>query len=305
MGVRMIELVNSQLQNLTYETFLESIRQSEGRTVVTEVVVSAASLVDKVSNVELAAAFGADMILLNFYDVLQPQIWGLPSVDPTVDTNPHYSFGMGRTIGEVREMIGRPVGINLEPSPVVTEGRRATGENARIAVEQGADFICITGNPKTGVSNEGIVASICDIRQATDGRTPIIAGKMHAAGQIGGGLIDAATVEAFCEAGADIILLPVPGTVPGYTVEIVRELVNVCHSHGKLVMNAIGTSQEGARPDTIRQLALNSKMTGADIQHLGDAGYFGMAQPENILEFCIALKGVRHTYRKMASSLKR
>jgi hypothetical protein len=50
---------------------------------------------------------------------------------------------------------------------------------------------------------------------------------------------------------------------------------------------------------------LMSKMTGADILHIGDAGYSGMANPENILAFSLAIRGRRHTYRRMAVSINR
>jgi len=70
-------------------------------------------------------------------------------------------------------------------------------------------------------------------------------------------------------------------------------------------MSAIGTSQEGADEATIRQIALNAKMAGVDLHHLGDAGYHGVAVPENILAYCLAVKGRRHTYRRMAFSARR
>ena len=55
----------------------------------------------------------------------------------------------------------------------------------------------------------------------------------------------------------------------------------------------------------IRQIALMCKMTGTDIHHLGDAGYGGMALPENIQAYSIAVRGIRHTYRRMAGSINR
>ena len=94
-------------------------------------------------------------------------------------------------------------------------------------------------------------------------------------------------------------------TVPGITTELIRELVTYAHSLGCLTITAIGTSQEGADVATIRQIALMAKMTGTDIHHLGDAGYGGMALPENIQAYSIAIRGIRHTYRRMAASVNR
>ena len=131
---------------------------------------------------------------------------------------------------------------------------------------------------------------------------------MHASGILAEGaenIITRSDVKAYAAAGADIILLPAPGTVPGITMEYIRDLVNLAHSLGCLTITAIGTSQEGADVATIRQIALMCKMTGTDIHHLGDAGYGGIALPENIQAYSIAVRGIRHTYRRMASSVNR
>ena len=67
----------------------------------------------------------------------------------------------------------------------------------------------------------------------------------------------------------------------------------------------IGTSQEGADEGTIREIALLNKRCGIDIQHIGDAGFCGIALPENIMALSIAIRGKRHTYHKIASSINR
>ena len=119
------------------------------------------------------------------------------------------------------------------------------------------------------------------------------------------GIESDAVVEAVMAAGADIILLPAPGTVPGITQEYAHRLIEVVHSRGKLALTAIGTSQEGADVATIRQIALMCKMAGADIHHIGDTGVPGMALPQNIMAYSIAIRGERHTYHKMAQSVNR
>ncbi len=295
--MRLLDMPPSGLTRLTRAALLEGIRLSEGRLVVAETVVVAPPLIDGVSNAELAAAFGADILLLNFYDCDNPTILGLPG-EP----------GEGQTCRELKALVGRPVGVNLEPSDLVPPGRRATPENAVRAVEQGADFICLTGNPHTMVTNAGILESLRRIREAVGDRAAVIAGRMHAAGAApagDGGLITPEEAEAFVDAGADVLLVPAPGTVPGSTGDEVRACVKAAHRKGALAMAAIGTSQEGADETTIRQLALNAKMAGVDLHHLGDAGYHGVAVPENIFAYCLAVKGRRHTYRRMAFSARR
>ena len=88
-------------------------------------------------------------------------------------------------------------------------------------------------------------------------------------------------------------------------LSLYRELIGYAHSLGCLTITAIGTSQEGADIATIRQIALMCKMAGTDIHHLGDSGYGGIALPENIQAYSIAVRGIRHTYRRMAGSVNR
>jgi hypothetical protein len=214
----------------------------------------------------------------------------------------------GFTLADFKAMVGRPVGLNLEPienpAAITTTGRLATGENARLAVAQGADFIVITGNPATGVTAGGIARSVADIRRTVGGDVPLLAGKMHAAGSTEP-VVTTEDVATFAAAGADGLLFPTPGTVPGITVEVGHALVELAHARGLIAMNAIGTSQEGANIAVIEQLALASKMTGADVHHIGDSGYIGIAVPENITAFSIAIRGRRHTWHRMATSLRR
>ena len=158
------------------------------------------------------------------------------------------------------------------------------------------------------MTNRAITQTLKKYREAFGDRILLVAGKMHAAGilsESGENIITEEDVRAFAGAGADVILMPAPGTVPGITTEYVRKLVSCAHKLGKLTLTAIGTSQEGADTATIREIALMCKMTGTDLHHLGDSGYVGMALPENILEYGKVIRGVRHTYHRMAASINR
>lgn len=307
---RLLDANASDFAALSARDLIQSIRQSEGRVTAAEVIASAPPLIDKVSNAELAAAMGADLILLNLYDVTAPQVLGFPNQDSGSASAPgfgRFPLGEGVTMRLVKDWVGRPVGLNLEPienPAAATSGRMATARNAEAAAAQGADFIVITGNPHTGVTTLGIARSIRDIRAAVGKQVMVLAGKMHAAGTTGP-VVSQDDVAAFAEAGADGVLLPAPGTVPGMTVEIAHALVAAAQGLGLLVMNTVGTSQEGASVSTIEQIALWSKMTGADIHHLGDAGTIGIAVPENLMAWSIALRGRRHTWHRMAASLRR
>lgn len=300
----------SDFEKMTKSELIESIAASEGRIVVCETIGAVPQMLGDVTNAEFAASMGADIILLNIFDVNNPVMHGLPA-----DVKPE------DYIRKIKELTGRPVGLNLEPleegvaSTVETDewaglssGRAGTLENAKKAVEMGADFIVLTGNPGIGVTNKAITDTLKLYRKELGDSVVLIAGKMHAAGILGEAgekIITKEDVREFAEAGADIILMPAPGTVPGITMEYIRGLVSYAHELGKLTLTSIGTSQEGADVSTIREIALMCKMAGTDLHHLGDSGYMGMALPENILEYGKVIRGVRHTYHRMAASIKR
>ena len=306
---RMLDCQGSDFSRMSREELLYAIAHAEGRTIACETIGSIQPMLGDVTNAEFAAAMGADILLLNIFDVQNPSIRALPKTEPE------------NVIRKLKELTGRPVGINLEPVEQVlssldpeenmwamTDGRKATLENARKAADMGVNMILLTGNPGVGVTNAAIVQTLELYKKELGDRLILAAGKMHASGIVTEGaenIITKADVKAFAEAGADIILLPAPGTVPGISMEYVRELIAYAHSLGCLTITAIGTSQEGADVATIRQIALMCKMAGTDIHHLGDSGYGGMALPENIQAYSIAVRGIRHTYRRMAGSVNR
>lgn len=298
---RLLDLRPSELVGLRGRELLQSIRAAEGRTIVCEVVCPVMPLFYDVTNAELVAGFGADLLLLNIYDVFEPVAFGVTPLEGE------------SVIQALKRLTGRSIGINLEAVAVTASqqenmdilppGRVASRETARLAWQQGADFITLTGNPKTGVTNEQIVHSVREIRAELGADVAIIAGKMHGAGvpgEMAEGILSGQEVIRFVEAGADVILLPAPGTVPGITIEFVHSVCLQAHKLGAMVMTSIGTSQEGADEYTIKNIALHCKMAGADMHHLGDAGYTGVAVPENVMTYSIAVRGRRHTYRRMA-----
>lgn len=308
MAKRLLDCTASELATFSKKDLLESMAGCEGRVMVSETIGITQPLLNDVTNAEYAAALGADVLLLNMFDVQQPVVQALPKVAPE------------ETVRELKRLTGRVIGINLEPvDPVLaasndgtlwqmSAGRLATSENAVKAADMGVDMVLLTGNPGNGVANEAIVAALREMKAAAGDRLILAAGKMHGAGilsQSGASIMTLQDAQEFIDAGADIVLVPAPGTVPGITVEAVHELASYVHSRGALLMTAIGTSQEGADTATIRQIALWCKMAGADLHHIGDTGVPGMALPQNILAYSITIRGERHTYHRMASSINR
>lgn len=315
---RILDLPPAALARLGGDALIASIRDAEGRTVAAETIVASGPLLDKVSNPELAAAFGADLLVLNVYDVEHPRVVGMPAVkgtgrgaaDDWADSLPFGAvrLGGGRTAGDVARWTGRVTAVNLEPVPAdlkdFPSGRRATVGNAELLVEQGAAIAVITGNPGTGVTMDAIVGAVREIREATAGRLVIFAGRMHAAGS-GEAVISVDDVARLADAGAHGLVMPAPGTTPGASMAAATARVEAAHEHDLLVWSSIGTSQEGATESVVERIGLESKACGADVHHIGDSGYFGIAPPENIYAYSVAIRGRRHTWHRMAGSMMR
>lgn len=246
-------------------------------------------------------SYGADLLLLNGFDCYAPQINGMPDVDGD------------RLIQTLRELTGRPVGINLEPVDDTIDllqnrinipaGRTCSADTLALADKLGLDFICLTGNPGTGVTNKSIEKAVAVAKKHFSGL--VIAGKMHSAG-VDEPVVSKEAIQAFVAAGADIILMPAVGSIPGFTDAELIEGVKYAQERGALTMSAIGTSQESADQETIRHIALRNKIAGVDIQHIGDGGYVaGVATLENIYALSVAIRGIRHTMSRIARSVRR
>lgn len=308
MHKRYLDCNASELLAISKSDLFDALRASEGRIVVSETIGAVQPLLQTITNAELAASQGADLLLLNMLDVDAPVIHGMPAnIEPD------------NLIHALQHLTGRVIGVNLEAvDPAfqqgqgefwgLREGRLATARNAQKLVTMGAKFIVLTGNPGNGITNRAISANLREIHAAVGEQVILVAGKMHAAGVLSEGgesILTKDDITEFRASGADIILLPAPGTVPGITLEYARELIVHAHQLGAMTMTAIGTSQEGASIETIRHIALMCKMAGTDLHHIGDTGYVGMALPENIHAYSVAIRGVRHTYARMARSVNR
>ncbi|PXX78895.1 hypothetical protein DES51_10612 [Dielma fastidiosa] len=302
---RFLDCDFSDMEAMNKKELLESLEASEGRVLIAECSLCHDSLLPPISNAEISAAFGADILLLNMFDVNHPRIDGIQVADDS------------EVIRELKRLSGRLIGVNLEPVDpraetmgqikAICEGRQASVDTALKAKALGIDFILLTGNPGTGVSNQTIIETLKMMKEAVGDDVVLMAGKMHAAGsksEAGENIITKDTIRAFVEAGADVILIPAPGTVPGITLNYVKDMIAYAHSLDALTLTSIGTSQEGAEEATIRDIALMCKMCGTDLHHVGDAG-FAPVVPESIMTYSIAIRGKRHTYARMARSINR
>ena len=295
---RFISSNASEILSMTAPELKQSIKASEGRVILSENVAFKESYIGDVTNAEIARSFGADLILLNGIDIFQPFVAGLDAKEDFIE--------------ELHRLVGRPIGINLEPVDsqaqmagerlIINEGRQASLATIQRAEELGVDFICLTGNPGTGVTNQAIIDTIRVVKENFSGL--LIAGKMHASG-VDEPVADLEAIAQFIEAGVDIVLAPAVGSVPGFDEQDLKQIVRLAHQKGALVMSAIGTSQESADEDIVKQMAIRNKICGVDIQHIGDSGYGCLAPVENIFVMSKALRGQRHTISMISRSINR
>ncbi|NLL96872.1 MAG: hypothetical protein GX227_07150 [Clostridiaceae bacterium] len=331
MAVKLLDGIGRNLIEAKREEMKAAIISTGGRVIIGETVTFKQSLIDGVTNVELLKSWGADMVTINHYNVEIPMIPGLPStkegielwgslwnisgakgcipdiyvVEPSFQ-NAYLQFGFGRTINEVKKLAGIPVGMTLEPVEPGTgypEARIANRINAKKGVEQGANYVTIINTPS--MPSAIFAKCVSDVREGVEEDGLVKAGKMPWGGAFPTDpdyFYTTKELKELISAGADVILIPSPGTVTGLTIDLVRKWVNIVHENGALAEITIGTSQEGADEEVICRFAIDSKMTGADIFQIGDSVYSGTTTPENLMAFSKSIKGRRHTLKRMALS---
>ena len=318
---RLLTSTPSEILDMSGRELLQAIKMSEGRVLRAGARVRGPNLIDGVSNAEVVAAFGADIINLDTYELNNPYIPGWDSKDPNDDFESkkiQVPMGRGYMIREIEEIVGRPISLlmlvansdlGIERSKQFYGNIIADEETLIKAKEQGVRMIqldCLA----EGVNNN-FPKQIKKIRKIIGSDMIIQVSRSHGSGILNienskYSLISKDEVKSLIEAGVDIIGFPAPGTYPGWNVAMCKEYVDLAHSMGTPVMLGVHTSQEGSTPKTLEQIALYAKMAGADIHDLGDCGFTeSMIDPENIMRYGVAIRGKRHHYRRMAMSNRR
>jgi len=302
---RLINASKKDFEQMTGRDLKASILKSEGRVIMGQHLIFAGrGLAFGVTNTELMKAFGADMVMLNTYNL----------------KNLEDNLGMqGLTLKSLKAKVNIPIGIYLgcpgikgmpQNSIYDAEGMLADEKNILKAKEVGADFIVLGGNPGCGTSIDDVIETTRLAREILGEDMLIFAGKWEdgiTEKVLGDPLAtrDAKEIiKELIDAGADVIDLPAPGSRHGISVHMIQELVQFVHSYksGTLAMTFLNSSVEGADADTIRLIALMMKETGADIHAIGDGGFAGCTPPENVMQLSISLKGKQYTYFRMAST---
>ena len=273
------------------EELKESIRSSEGRVVMAQTAVGNECMISGVSNAEMIASFGAELVLLKVLDVEHPSICGI-AAEP------------GELVGEVKRLTGRLVGINLEIVGAnrlsYQSGTTLSRETLIKAMELNPDFLCLTAyRNKPGNTADAVLDAVRMVREYYDGL--LILNKYADAEE----LLGEDRFGEYAESGADVLTLPMPGSVAGVYVENLAPIAARIKKAGGLVSMAVSTSQEGADTDTIRMMGLQAKQAGADLYDFGDANQNGIPAVENIFALSVAVRGRRHTYFRIAQSINR
>ena len=314
MVMRLISSTKSDILAMNATALKEAILASEGRVIMGQHHVTLnTGLVDGVTNAEIQAAFGADMVMLNAFNLSEgARNIGLHEMKSGHISEEPYS------VRQIKQWAGVPLGIYLEcPDPdakVAGEryvntraGRVASRENLLRVRDIGADFVVLGGNPSAGTTFKQIIAATRLAKETLGDSLLICAGKWED-GTIEKVLGDPLSerpandiIKDLIDAGADVITLPAPGSRHGITVEHVRQCVAYAHAYkpGTLALSFLNSSVEGADVDTIRLIALMMKQTGADIHAIGDGGYAGTPMPENVYQLALSIKGKRHTIKRM------
>ena len=82
---RLLNYSPKEMLALSSHELLQAIRMSEGRVVLGLARVRGPNLVQYVTNAEVCAAFGCDIVGINCYDPQRPIFPGLPSKNPEDD----------------------------------------------------------------------------------------------------------------------------------------------------------------------------------------------------------------------------
>jgi len=302
MAKRILDASASDFRAMSAANLAQSIRETEGRTVSAEIICHYESPVEGVTLAELSAAFGADIITLDYYDPDAPHIVGVPDEKES---------GISPLL-RLKELVGLPIAVNMALTGDQPDGwlysRRYTKERMQKVVQQGADIAFIYGDLRSGKD----IGDLVDVIKATKdefGDDVMLVGvpNVYLPAPVNHEVIEEykGAHAAILNAGAECIGLVMPGSKQGWRVEPVAELTDHAHSLGGLVWLIMTGSVEGSPRENIQQMALNAKMIGGDVYRLDEAGLSGMPVPENILEFSLTVRGKRHTYRRMALSVRR
>ncbi len=288
----LLDCTPNEFSLLKREEILHGIRVSGGKVLASMINSKASLYPGDLTNAELCASSGAEILILDQFDAENPYIEGLPAVKQPMDT-----------IRMVKKLTGRLIGIRLtaldpkkeKKNRGLSRGMAATPQNAVKAAAMGANLLLISGD------HSEIKEALREARKAAGDEMILLAGNGSAENEFP--TID--DINGYINNGADGVLLQGPGTMPGCTEEWCAERIAHIHYRGKLAIVSVGNGMENADSDTVRKIAFSAKLAGADLHLFGDDGAMGIADPEVFMAYSLVIRGRKETLRRMAVSLNR
>lgn len=272
-----MNIIKSNLQDLkkiVKENEVSSaIQSAQGRTIMSEVVVSTPNKYSNISNVKLMNGFGSDMITLKKYDYM------------------NFQMEKYNQFSEVSSLIG----LNLELKEEGIELDTFCDEHLSVIDFKTVDYIVITMYPQQGIKLSFAEKEIKKLRKLYSGfiflnyyvQNPHLFKK-----QIEENI-------SWISNCVNMISVPIPGTVYGINETVATEIIKLAHEHKLLVAGTICTSQEGAESNIMSNLGLTAKACGFDVHMFGDASACDIPLEENVFEYSKVIRGKRHTYFRM------
>lgn len=153
---------------ITGDSLRDAISASEGRVIMAEIAVQAPPLFAEVTNAELLCAFGADLLLLKGIHFQRPALNGGEE-----------RFGAD-PVSQVKCLTGRLTGVNFEVLPADDLSSPGAFLPAHLEAVRHADFYCLTGYDKPGVTAGRMCQAIAALRAQTD--KLILAAKFYTSG---------------------------------------------------------------------------------------------------------------------------
>lgn len=288
----LLDCTPGEFATMKREEILHGIRASDGKALGAMISSDVTPYSGDLTNAELCAASGAEILILDHFNAENPRVEGLPAVKQPMDT-----------VRMIRKLTGRLIGVRLaargperyRKSEGITRGMLATAQNAVKAAAMGVNLLLISGEPSA------IKDALREVRKAAGEEMVLFGGDGQA--QYAVPTID--DINGYINNGADGVLLQGPGTMPGCTEEWCEQRISHIHYRGKVAVLSIGNGMENTDPETVRRIAFAAKLSGADLHLLGNDGPMGMADPEVFLTYSLAIRGKKETLRRMAVSLNR
>lgn len=292
----------SDFQNMDAQDWVECISKSDGRTLAAEVMCTNKSPVDGVTHGEIAVAMGADIVGLNYYDPVNPNIDGCP--DSILKSE--------YPLAEYKRLVGCPIGIKFlcgdKEKTSGFGGRDPKPENIELHLKQGADIFFLYAIRRFGCTLELLKSIAVDTLKVLGDRAPLFVNPA----QILSIPRTSNSVEKIIQASKELldigchgIVLPMSGGKPGWMLDPIAKIIDGIHQNGGIAWLTIQESMPSGPIEVIKQMALQAKMVGTDVSMFDYSGIYGMPDLMNIFEFSLAVRGKSHTYFRMSASILR